>query len=110
MNSNPYLSIGGRQMWPPQDIIYFEAKANYTIVHFANGKKQMVATTLKILEQRFTPYSFYRIHKTYLVNMGCIKHLNHQEHTLQLIDNKQISVSRRRLGNFMQQLNQRNEI
>lgn len=100
MNTNPYLSIGGWQMWPPQDIIYFEAKANYSTVHFANGKKQMVATTLKTLEQRFTPYSFYRIHKAYLVNMTYIKHYCEYEHTVQLTDDKHIIISRRRLPDF----------
>jgi DNA-binding LytR/AlgR family response regulator len=100
MEKNPYLHIGGWLKVPPAEILFFEADINYTTIHFANGKKQMVATTLKAFEERFKPYNFFRVHKTYLVNMACIKHFCEHENTVQLSDNKHINISRRRLTDF----------
>jgi two-component system LytT family response regulator len=95
-----HISIGARQEAQPNEILLFEADANYTTIHFTNGKKQMVATTLKAFEERFKHYNFFRVHKTYLVNMACIKHFYEHENTVQLSDNKHINISRRRLTDF----------
>lgn len=100
MEKNPNLRIGGWQLMPPQEILFFEADVNYTTIHFTNGKKMMVATTIKAFEERFKPFNFFRVHKTFLVNMACIKSYCQNENTIQLTDNKQISISRRRLSDF----------
>lgn len=100
MEKNPSLRIGGWQLMPPQEILFFEADVNYTTIHFTNGKKMMVATTIKAFEERFKPFNFFRVHKTYLVNMACIKNYCHNENTIQLTDNKHISISRRRTVDF----------
>ncbi|NOS94204.1 MAG: response regulator transcription factor [Cyclobacteriaceae bacterium] len=55
------------------DIIYCEASSNYTIHHFADGKKQLVTRTLKEYEDLLTDCDFFRVHNSYLVNLNCIK-------------------------------------
>ncbi len=95
-----YINIGGRQFVLPHDIIFFEGDANYSTAHFINGKKMKVATTLKICEERFSPFNFFRVHKGFLVNMAFIIGYNELENTVQLTDKKQITISRRRTADF----------
>lgn len=53
----------------PKDIILFVAKENYTDILFSNGKKLTVATTLKTFENRVTDADFFRVHKSFLINL-----------------------------------------
>jgi two-component system, LytTR family, response regulator len=99
MKRNQYLvniPIGARQEAQPSEILLFEADVNYTTVHFTNGKKIIVAKTIKKFEECFKHHNFYRIHKTFLVNMAFVDCLSEPDKTLRLIDSREIAVSRRR--------------
>jgi DNA-binding LytR/AlgR family response regulator len=97
-NSNLfYLPIGARQAALPADILLFEADINYTTIHFTNGKKIIVAKTIKQFEEQFRQHNFFRIHKAYLVNMAFVDYLSEQEHFLKLMNKREVAVSRRRL-------------
>lgn len=91
------ISIGARQEAQPNEILLFEADINYTLVHFANGRKLMVATTLKQMEGRFKQNNFLRIHKGFLVNMSYVDHICEYENKLYLKNNQEVIVSRRRM-------------
>lgn len=93
----PYINIGGRQFVLPNDIIFFEGDVNYSRAHFINGKKMTVATTLKICEERFRPFNFFRVHKGFLVNMGYIKKFCEIENCLQMTEDQLITISRRKV-------------
>jgi DNA-binding LytR/AlgR family response regulator len=98
-----YIHIGGRLEVTPQEVVLLQADVNYTIVHFSNGKKAIVATPLKTLESRFSAFDFYRTHKSFLVNLKCVKKYLEASHTVQITDSKQldmpkIAVSRRKIS------------
>jgi DNA-binding LytR/AlgR family response regulator len=102
---NPlYIAIGARQEAQPNEILLFEADINYTKVHFANGRKLMVATTLKQMEGRFKCNNFLRIHKGFLVNMNYADHICEYENKLFLKNNQEVIVSRRRMIEVRQEL------
>jgi two-component system LytT family response regulator len=93
MNSQ-YIHIGGRLEVCPQEVVLLQADVNYTIVHFSNGKKTIVATPLKTLESRFSQCNFYRTHKSFLVNINCVKKYLEASHTVQITDSKRLDVPR----------------
>ena len=50
------------------DIIYCQADSSYTIVYLLNGKKIITSKLLKLIEELLPSQTFYRIHKSYIVN------------------------------------------
>lgn len=61
-----------------QHICHLEGSVNYTIIHFNNGKKEMMAYTLKKCEALLSESeynNFIRIHKSFLVNKDSIKEI-----------------------------------
>jgi DNA-binding LytR/AlgR family response regulator len=98
------IHIGGRQRVNPKEVVMLQADVNYTVLFFANGKKAIVATTLKSLEPRFVPFDFFRTHKSYLVNLKCIQNFSEVTNMLQMVDNHIVTVSRRRRMSLKTQL------
>jgi two-component system LytT family response regulator len=60
----------------PMNVIYCQADGNYTIIHLKNGKSILSAKTLKSIQQQFPDNLFFRVHKSYLVNITRIKRIN----------------------------------
>jgi DNA-binding LytR/AlgR family response regulator len=50
------------------DILFLEADSNYTIIHLA-GSKYMLRSTLKSAEEQLPSERFFRIHKSYIINL-----------------------------------------
>lgn len=107
MNTTSYISIGGRQEVKPEEVLMLQAEINYTLVYFVNGRKTIVATPLKKLEERFSPFEFYRTHKSYLVNLKCVKCFIEPTNTLQMADNHKVIVSRRKRTGLKEYLKDR---
>lgn len=104
MNLNQNIHIGAWQQVAPKEVIMMRAYVNYTVLYFANGKHLMVATPLKQLESRFSNYNFFRTHKSYLINMDCVKYFIEAENKVQLTGNQSVDVSRRKMSQFKQKL------
>lgn len=58
----------------PEDILYLCREDNSTKV-ITNLAEHESKLSLKELEARLTPYSFFRIHKSYLVNLNYVRRL-----------------------------------
>jgi two-component system, LytTR family, response regulator len=57
-----------------KDIIMCKAEGNYSIIYLAGKQRQeMVSRTLKEFEDMLTEFNFFRVHRTYLINLGHIK-------------------------------------
>jgi two-component system LytT family response regulator len=56
-----------------ENILYCEASSNYTVLYTADGKEYVASKTLKEYEDLLTDHNFFRIHHSYLVNIGAIK-------------------------------------
>ncbi|GGA33697.1 LytR/AlgR family response regulator transcription factor [Psychrobacillus lasiicapitis] len=93
----------------PQDILYIYRDDKVTKIITQTGDYD-VRTTLKELESRLEPFSFFRIHKGYLVNLKYVSRLTpwfNGAYQLELdgVDQK-LSVSR----NYVKDLRQRLEL
>ena len=98
------IALGGFRSVKPDEILLLQADVNYTVVHFKNGEKFIVATPLKSLQSRLEPFNFYRTHKSFLVNLNCVKHFSEPHKLLQMTDNKRIIVSRRKVNGLKKSL------
>lgn len=57
----------------PEEITVCASDSNYTMVHFRDGRKKLIAKTLKEFDLMLSKYYFYRPHNSYLVNLKQIK-------------------------------------
>lgn len=51
------------------DIIFCEANGNYTFINYSNGISHQILRSLKELEDILVPYGFFRVQKSFLVNI-----------------------------------------
>ena len=72
------------------EILFLEAMENYVAIYTA-GKKFITHSTLKALAAILPPAEFIQPHKSYIVNMSCIKSI---EGNILHIDKYQVPVSK----------------
>ncbi|WP_018627255.1 LytR/AlgR family response regulator transcription factor [Niabella aurantiaca] len=81
----------------PSDIIYCEAKNNYTLFYLQNDEKLTISRPLLEYDQLLEDYGFIRCHNSYLVNRHFIKSiLKENGGSLLLENNVQLPVSRQK--------------
>ncbi len=68
-------SASGIKFVPVSDIYYLSAEGNYTYVHLEK-EKVLITKTLKNFEELLTDYKFFRIHRSFLVNLIHISELD----------------------------------
>lgn len=54
------------------NIVYAKASNNYTEVYLKNGNTKLISKTLKFVSAQLPEASFFRVHKSYLVNLNHI--------------------------------------
>ena len=83
----------GFQVLDVADIYFCKADDNYTEIYLER-KKVVVSKTLKYFEEALQPYSFARIHKSYLVNVAeVVKYKKGKGGSVVLSNGKELSVS-----------------
>ncbi len=64
---------GGRTLLiPAEEILYVEAQDDYSRVHTAAGRF-LCALSLTVLEGRLEPLGFFRVHRSYLVDLARVR-------------------------------------
>jgi len=63
----------------PGEIMYCEADVNYTNIYFGRENKEIVTINLGRIEGLLTPYSFYRISRSILINTSFLKKADRQK-------------------------------
>ncbi|MCK5839617.1 MAG: response regulator transcription factor [Bacteroidales bacterium] len=61
------------------DIIYCESDVNYTKFYLLNGNKIIVSVTLKEYDEMLSEYGFFRVHKSFLINLAHIDRFDKYE-------------------------------
>lgn len=98
-------TLNGYQMEHIFSIVYCQADINYTKIYTNEGKMILVAKTLKIIEDLLPDKHFFRIHKSYLVNLNYIKSFNKVGDRFVLLENgKRLDVATRRVNEFIDAL------
>jgi two-component system, LytTR family, response regulator len=84
------------------DILALDADNNYTIFHLRNLKKIVVSRAIKEYEDILDPATFIRVHKSSIINLKYLKEFSKVDgYYAVMADNSSISVSRRRLPDFL---------
>jgi two-component system LytT family response regulator len=94
-------TIDGYYMEKINDIIYCEGDVNYTRVHLCDGRLLMVSRTLKEVEALLSNQHFFRIHKSFLVNLNFVKSYSRSENGITLDNKEKLPVSTRKNDEFM---------
>ena len=85
-----------------RDIIYCESSGPYTKFVFKHADKIITSRHLKEYEDLLTGYEFFRIHKSYLVNLQEIqKYIRGEGGHLIMSDGAILNVSKQRKENFL---------
>jgi two-component system, LytTR family, response regulator len=78
------------------DLIRCEAEDDYVALHFS-GRRHLLYITLSELERRFDAARFLRVHRSHLINIGCIEAISPHDASrlaVKLTDGAQIVASR----------------
>ena len=87
------------------DIMYLQGESNYSWAFIENGKKYLIAKTLKELSSMIPFSQFYRVHKSYFVNLNhAIKYIRGSGGYLVMKSAVQIPVSRSQKPGLMEKL------
>jgi two-component system LytT family response regulator len=89
-----------------QDIIRCQADCNYTYFYLYGGKKLVVSKTLKEFDTMLTPYGFFRVHQSHLVNLNYLDHFKKENENIVLKDQTSVPVSHRKKEQLIQIFNQ----
>ncbi len=95
------IHVGGRLRIPEDEIVLLEGDENYTHVFTRSGEIYLVATTLKLLENRVTA-CYFRSHKKYIINLMAVRSV--KEFELKMNNEKSVLVSRRRRVDLIRKL------
>ncbi|MBK8522314.1 MAG: LytTR family DNA-binding domain-containing protein [Ferruginibacter sp.] len=69
-------TLGGYNIIEVSEITYCKSESNYTRFHFTDGKNLVVSKTLKEFESILLENNFFRIHRSYIINLNCIAKYN----------------------------------
>ncbi|WP_337041331.1 LytR/AlgR family response regulator transcription factor [Emticicia sp. 17c] len=100
------IQVTARCQINPDEIVFFEAYVNYTIAHYSNGRRQVIVKPLKHIQMYVEFMGFYRIHKSYLINLDYVKEKPDAMKLIELKDNATLTVSRRKIAGLRKKLKQ----
>lgn len=84
------------------NITHVEASGNCSEIFFKDGTKYLDTRTLKVYENILNKNKFYRIHKSYIINIDMIKeYLSEDGYTVVLKNGVQLPVARNRVSHFL---------
>lgn len=87
-----------------KDIVYCKANDNLTDFVFTDGRKKTICKTLKHFEEVLSDSGFFRIHKSYLLNMEHVKgYKRGKGGYAELSNGDELEIAVRRKQDFLQQ-------
>jgi two-component system LytT family response regulator len=87
------------------DIIKIKGENVYSVFHLVNGKKLVASLTLKEVETMLRHANFFRVHKSYIVNLKCVaRYIKGEGGTVILNDGSEVEVSRRNKTDFLKRI------
>jgi two-component system LytT family response regulator len=95
-------TLGGYNIIDIFEIAYCQSESNYTRFHFLDGKNIVVSKTLKEFESILLENHFFRIHRSYIINLNCIAKYNKGKGgEVVMKDGATLEVSREKKDEFL---------
>jgi len=103
-------TLNGYQLENYHSIAYCVAEENYSRIFMIDGRQVVVAKNLGLLQEILPEKLFFRIHKSYLVNLNFVKtYSRYQRHYITLEDGTELDVAKRRIDEFVKTISRYNE-
>lgn len=84
------------------EILYLEGNDSYTTIHFTDGRHSLSSRHIRLFESGLDPRRFFRIHKSYIINLQHLVGFNRAEGNMALMSGgKMLPVGRRRIPEFL---------
>jgi two-component system LytT family response regulator len=99
MNKIVLSDMGGFHFVNISDIVYCEADEAYTHIHLLGKRPYTASRPLKEYEELFAQHHFFRIHKSYLVNLEHVAMVS-KDFQITMHDGKELPLSVRKRGEF----------
>lgn len=87
-----------------KDVMYIRAEGNYSVFVMNDKTELIICKTLEHVEKRFNQPSFFRCHKSFLVNLSKIIEISRRNPELVLVDNARLPIARRKRKEFIKAL------
>jgi len=106
-NSNPIrkkitLNTDGKLIFlESNEILYAESDGNYSTIFLTNGRKIVLTKKLKEVNGILPKDTFFRVHNSYIVNIGKIKEYLKTDGYVILDSKHKIPVSRQKKSDFL---------
>lgn len=84
-----------------EEILYVESDGNYSTLFLENGQKLVLTKKLKEVNQILPSEAFFRIHNSFIVNLGKIKEFLKTDGYVVLNTGHKIPVSRQKKSDFL---------
>jgi two-component system, LytTR family, response regulator len=98
-------TANGLTIFPLNEILYCEAEINYTNFFLTSNQKILDTKTLKEYEELLDDYDFFRVHKSFLINLHHVKHFSKAEGgTVTMSNGAVVEVSRRKKDEFLKRI------
>ena len=84
------------------DIIYISSNEKYVMLHSEDGR-YLLRETMQNMEEKLDEKKFVRIHRSYIVNVDEIRHIEpatHGDYIVTLSNDEKVNLSRRYRGNI----------
>jgi two-component system, LytTR family, response regulator len=96
-------TMEGFEVVPVSSILFCEAVDNFTRFYFDNSKDMLICRTLKYYEDVFKEHSFFRIHRSYLINPEyVIRYSKGKGGYVTMKNNKELEVSPNKKAEFLE--------
>ncbi len=109
-NSNPvhkkitFNTDGKLVFLESDDILFAESDGNYSTIFLADGNKIVLTKKLKEVDALLPDTNFFRIHNSYIINLGKIKEFIKTDGYVILESNHKIPVSRQKKSDFLDKI------
>ena len=90
-----------------EEILYCKSAGRYTEFYLTDKRKLVASKSLGEYEEQFDSKSFFRIHRSFIVNLNYIININKKAgNYCELTNGQSLPISRRRMENLIQFLRQ----
>lgn len=87
------------------DVLYITADENYSHIHLTSGNPRLASKTLGYFEEKLDDDSFFRIHKSHLINLQEIAAYEHGNGGfVKMTDGRRMEVSRRKKKELLERM------
>jgi two-component system LytT family response regulator len=100
-----FHNVSGIVFIDPAEIVYIEAGGNYSVFHLSNNKTQTVTKLLGKIEEQLPDQCFFRINRSFIINLEYLKKVNIKQLQCILVKNGhefKCSISRDRIGELVE--------